>query len=268
MLPPFRWTFASVLERTDTVLGHIKDIIQKQKDTFDENNIRNFVDEYLLKIKENTDPSFTEDQCAHIIWDIFVVIGQRAAYGWAVLLLLHYPEIQEKIYSEIMALGEPIEFSHRKKMPYTRAFIHESHRFRTAVCQTVNYAVTKDVEFRGFTIPKDSQVIGNIWAVHHEAGYWQNPDEFRPERFIDEKGEFVEDSHVITYGFGSRSCFGRRASEIFHFHMLTSLVQRFKVTGHGNLPSLNESDPDLEIDPMPYQIVVKERQELKTDQQD
>ncbi len=47
-----------------------------------------------------------------------------------------------------------------------------------------------------------NQVIPNLWRVHRDPNYWTDPDVFRPERFLDQKGQFVKDTHVIPFSLG------------------------------------------------------------------
>ena len=51
----------------------------------------------------------------------------------------------------------------------------------------------EDVEIDGKVIPKGSFIIPHIYSAHHDTRFWQKPDEFRPERFID------KDRHIIKH---------------------------------------------------------------------
>lgn len=63
--------------------------------------------------------------------------------------------------------------------------------------------VITETEIHGFTIPKDAQVLVNVWAMRREPNIWENPNTFTPERFpgldIDVKGK---DFELIPFGAG------------------------------------------------------------------
>ena len=64
--------------------------------------------------------------------------------------------------------------------------------------------MAEDDEYRGYYIPAKTAVIGNMWAVLHDEAVYPQPDEFIPERFLNED---VPDSMAIAFGFGRRYVF-------------------------------------------------------------
>ena len=55
------------------------------------------------------------------------------------------------------------------------------------------------------TIPEGSHVIPNLWGILRDPGYWDDPDTFKPERFLHGKQqEFRQDERVLAFGTGSR----------------------------------------------------------------
>nr|XP_039258464.1 cytochrome P450 2U1-like [Styela clava] len=134
----------------------------------------------------------------------------------------HYSECQEKIADEIEKTlgsdGVPT-MMHRDEMPYTCASIQELMRHRTLVPPSVFHKTNEEVILNGYTIPKNTTISPDIWAVHFYSKYFENPEEFRPERFIDDDGEFIKSNHVIPFSVGPRHCVGEQLAriEIFIF---------------------------------------------------
>lgn len=91
------------------------------------------------------------------------------------------------------------------------------------------------------------QVLPNIWAVHHDPENFDNPSEFKPERFIDEQGKFNKDSKVIPFSIGPRYCLGEQLARMEIFLFLISIVQRFEVRSDPSspLPTIHESNLGL-----------------------
>jgi cytochrome P450 len=56
----------------------------------------------------------------------------------------------------------------------------------------------------GFTIPKDTVIFTNLWACHFDPDLWENPEEFRPERFLGPDGKFKKSDNLIPFSTGKR----------------------------------------------------------------
>ncbi len=70
--------------------------------------------------------------------------------------------------------------------------------------------------YEGMCIPKGTACMANIWQCNHDpAAYGYDADEFRPERFLNERGELTsgpmntnQEGHS-SYSFGRRICVGK-----------------------------------------------------------
>lgn len=75
-------------------------------------------------------------------------------------------------------------FPHR--MRYTEALINEVLRMVTIGAMSIFHSTTEKISnFHGYTLPKNCIVFGNLWEVHHDPGLWGDPENFRPERFLE-----------------------------------------------------------------------------------
>lgn len=54
----------------------------------------------------------------------------------------------------------------------------------------------------GYEIKENYTLLANLRSVHMDEKHWGDPKEFRPERFINDRGEYVEDPWLITFGLG------------------------------------------------------------------
>ena len=145
-------------------------------------------------------------------------------------------------------------------MPYTCAFISEVHRKASLVPLAVQHWTNKDVNVGGFTIPKDSIVVPNIWEVHHDPDIWTDPDAFRPERFLNDKGEFVKSEFVIPFSIGTRRCPGELLANAEVFLFLSTLVQRFHFsTAEGSEPPTLDYQYGFTLLPAPFTVTIEPR---------
>ncbi|XP_048255149.1 cytochrome P450 2C7-like [Haliotis rufescens] len=98
----------------------------------------------------------------------------------------------------------------------------------------------------------DFRVIYNVWQVHHDESFWENPFTFDPTRFLDEHGKLLppEDEkrqRLLTFGIGKRSCIGEKLARVRIFLGLTSILQNFDLTR-------DPSEPFPSPDPRTYEI--------------
>jgi cytochrome P450 len=84
-----------------------------------------------------------------------------------------------------MVLGSKthVEYSDINQLPYLQAVVKETLRVHAVVPLVPNKAEAT-VEIQGYTIPKGSTVLVNLWAIHHDPEVWTEPDKFLPERFM------------------------------------------------------------------------------------
>ena len=67
----------------------------------------------------------------------------------------------------------------------------------------IPHSAADDTTMHGYTIPKDSLIFANIWAVHHDPDLWNDPEVFRPERFLDENGVVFQPDFYIPFSSGT-----------------------------------------------------------------
>lgn len=63
------------------------------------------------------------------------------------------------------------------------------------------------MDFKGYTIPKDTQVLVNLNSVLRSPEVWGDPDKFRPERFIGEDGKLLRFEELIPFSIGLLHCY-------------------------------------------------------------
>ncbi|XP_052770144.1 cytochrome P450 2F3-like [Mya arenaria] len=150
--------------------------------------------------------------------------------NWLILLLMHYPDIQEKLHQSIFEVigHHPPSISDRNDLPYVEATILETLRFGSNVPLSVPHSVTEDVAFRGFIIPKGTLVLPNLASVHYDPNNFEDPLTFRPERFLSADGMAVVPSEkLIPFSLGPRACLGETLARTELFMYTTRLVQKY-----------------------------------------
>lgn len=107
----------------------------------------------------------------------------------------------------------------RVAMPYTDAVIHEVQRFADVIPMNLPHRVTRDTAFRGFLIPKGTDVITLLHSVHYDPSQFLTPQKFNPEHFLDANQSFKKNPAYMPFSAGKR-CSGK--SQSFRHHIPTS----------------------------------------------
>jgi cytochrome P450 len=266
----------------DSFIGSIKPIhaflqghVDAHRKTYDSNNIRDLIDVYLREIETTTDENSRfhkneEDKSLlTVLLDLFAAGSETTSttLNWAILYLINYPEVQQKLHDEIdnvIGSGKLAALSERPKMTYMEAFIAETLRKSSIVPIGIFHSCTETTTFQDYVLPKDTIVVGNIWQAHHNEEVWEKPEEFRPERFIDETGHFSKEATngLIAFSTGKRVCIGESMARDSLFLFLTGLLQHFKFEAEKDVP-LPTLVPhySLTLSPQPFHVIMTERSE-------
>lgn len=145
--------------------------------------------------------------------------------------LIRNPEAMLKAKKELgkmIGCSVPLEESDISKLPYLQAIIKETLRLHPPVPLLLPRKAERNVDIGGYTIPKDAQVMVNVWTIGRDPTIWLNPTLFSPERFlgsdIDVKGRNFE---LVPFGAGRRICPGLQLANRMLLLMLGSLVNSF-----------------------------------------
>ncbi|KAL7155032.1 hypothetical protein ABFS83_03G046600 [Erythranthe nasuta] len=146
--------------------------------------------------------------------------------------LLSNPKIMLKAKNELRTvIGEnkQVEESDISKLPYLRAVIKETFRFHPIAPFLIPHKANANVEMNGYIVPKDAQILVNIWAMGRDSSIWSNPDMFETERFLDNKIDYKgHDFEFIPFGSGRRICPGMPLAHIMMHLMVASLIHNFE----------------------------------------
>ncbi|CAB3386700.1 Hypothetical predicted protein [Cloeon dipterum] len=235
--------------------------------TLDKENPRDFIDIYLIKLREQSDEdkihdSFSSVQLVAVIGDMFMA-GLDTTFNsmaFALLYMVCYPEVQQRVYEEIInTVGRSRlpSLEDRRSLPYVEATIEEIFRMSSVLPLAVPHAVLhaeKDVNFQGYNIPKASRILINLAHIHGDEKLWGDPRNFRPERFLTEDNKVKRPEFLMPFGVGKRQCPGETLARSNMFLFFTSIIQRFElsVPKGSSPPDSQDFHGALTLSPKPY----------------
>ncbi|GFU04570.1 cytochrome P450 2D6 [Nephila pilipes] len=239
---PFYRKFLNI-DTSNMAFGKIRKFfvteIQNHAKSLDPGNVRDFIDSYLVEMKSQAklDPntSFNDETLISNVMDIFSAGSEtvRTSILWFIYNMAAFPEVQKKVQKEILeVLGTERnpEFLDMKCMPYTHAVILEQMRWKTIVPLNLMHYTLADTKIGGYDVPKDTIVIANFWQVHNDPRYWDEPEKFKPERFLSKDGKsVVKSKYFMPFSFGKRVCPGESMAYLEMFLYFTSILQKFDI---------------------------------------
>ncbi|XP_033830175.1 cytochrome P450 2U1 [Periophthalmus magnuspinnatus] len=252
------------------ITAFLKRIIKTHRETLDPDNPRDLVDMYLLEMLAQQaageeDSSFTEDYLFYIIGDLFIAGTDTTTNSvlWILFYMVLYPDIQEKVQEEIdtvIGQHQTPSMNDKGRLPFTEATIMEVQRLTVVVPLAIPHMTSRDTEFCGYTIPKGTVIIPNLWSVHRDPTVWDEPDLFNPTRFLDQEGKLLRKQYFIPFGIGPRVCMGEQLAKMELFLMVTSLLQAFTFSlPKGQSPSPLQGRFGLTWAPSPFTVCVSPR---------
>ncbi|CAA7050733.1 unnamed protein product [Microthlaspi erraticum] len=195
---------------------------------------RDFLDTLIdLNQGDGDGAEFNIIDIEHFLLDLFTAgtDTNSSTVEWALSELLRNPEKLTKVQDEInQVIGQNgvVQESDISRLPYLQAVVKETFRLHPAAPLLLPRKSETDVEILGYLVPKDTQVLVNVWAIGRDPSVWENPTEFEPERFlgidIDVKGR---DYELTPFGAGRRICPGLPLAVKVVPLMLASLLYSF-----------------------------------------
>jgi len=120
-----------------------------------------------------------------------------------------------------MALLRPAE--QLDQLPYTRAVLFEAMRMRPPAALLIR-KIERDTCLKDYELKAGSLAMFSIYNIHHHPELWEKPENFDPERFIDNK---ISKYTFFPFGIGSRFCIGNQFATLELTLLLSMLAQHF-----------------------------------------
>ncbi|KAL7152170.1 hypothetical protein ABFS83_04G079200 [Erythranthe nasuta] len=191
--------------------------------------------DHILEAQQKGEIS--EDNVLYIVENINVAAIETTLWSveWGIAELVNHPQIQKRLREEIDAVVGPgvlITEPDTHKLPYLQAVIKETLRLRMAIPLLVPHMNLHEAKLGGYDIPAESKILVNAWWLANNPATWRNPEEFRPERFLEEESKVEangNDFRYLPFGVGRRSCPGIILALPILGVTLGRLVQNFEM---------------------------------------
>lgn len=184
----------------------------------------------LLNAKYEDGASMDENQLVDEILILFAAGHETTSNALTFIceLLARNPDAQLKIASEIKKLkSESTDCMHWiKNASYTKLVIEESMRLYPPAYFMDRVNIEEDT-YNGITLPKGSNLLFSIYEIHRHSDFWKQPNEFIPERFLDEDIKFSK--NYFPFGAGPRMCIGNNFAMYEMILAIIALIEKFEI---------------------------------------
>jgi cytochrome P450 len=162
------------------------------------------------------------------------------ALAWTWYLLAQNPAAEARLHEELHGVlnGRPPQPTDFAKLPYLYALIHEVLRMYPPAYITARTSIEPS-EIGGYDFPAGATILMSQWVMHRDPRYYDDPESFRPERWLDGLEGRLPAGAYFPFGDGPRRCIGQGFAMLEAAIVIGTLAQRFQfrlVAGHPVVP--------------------------------
>ena len=191
----------------------------------------------LIAARDEDDGSGMSDQQLRDEIATLMLAGHETTANtlfWTWMLLAQHPKTEAKLHEELQQVlaGRSPTVEDLSKLPYTSAVIKESMRAYPPV-PVLGREATEDTVIGDYLIPRNTVVIISQWVMHHSPEYFDEPEAFKPERWLEMPGKQPLEKQLprgvyFPFGDGPRICIGKGFALMEAVLILATIAQKYQ----------------------------------------
>lgn len=186
----------------------------------------------LLSAKDEEGQGMSDQELRDQVMTILLAGHETTAHtlSWTWYLLSQHPEVEEKFWAELETIleGRKPVYEDVRKLTYTTQIIQESMRLYPVAWIIVRKTV-EEVEIANQRLFPGDIVFMSQYAVHRDPRYFENPEEFTPERFSGDFLKRIPQYAYFPFGGGPRVCIGNHFAMMEAVLILATIGQRYRL---------------------------------------
>jgi cytochrome P450 len=186
----------------------------------------------LIHARDEVDQTgMTDRQLRDEVMTLFLAGHETTAnaLAWTWFLLAQNRKAETRMVDEIgVMLGDRLpEAADLANLPYTEAVVKESLRMFPPA-YAFSRRVLSDAEIGGFHVPARSAVIMSQWVIHRDPRWFDEPEQFRPERWLPGGDKERPQYAYFPFGGGPRGCIGSAFAMLEAALAIATIAPRFR----------------------------------------
>lgn len=186
----------------------------------------------LLQAQDEDGSRMTDKQLRDEVMTLFLAGHETTALAlsWTWYLLSEHTDAENKLYAELDSVldGRAPRVEDLPQLRYTEAIVKETLRLYPPAWAFGRQA-EQDCEIAGYKVPKGRQLYFFPWLTHRDQRYFDNPEAFRPERWIDEAAKQIPKYAYFPFSGGPRVCIGSAFAMMESVLAVATVAQRFRL---------------------------------------
>src|ERR1041384_2324374 len=192
----------------------------------------------LLAARDEDGSRMNDQQLRDEVMTLFLAGHETTALtlAWSWYLLGRNPEAERKFHAELDAVlsNRDTTFADLSQLKYTEQIVKESMRLYPPAYGLGREAIN-DCEISGYPVPGGTQVFMFQWATHRDARFFDQPLDFKPERWTPEFEAQLPKYAYFPFGAGPRICIGASFAMMEMILLLATIGRKYRlrlVPGH------------------------------------
>ncbi|CAF4959244.1 unnamed protein product [Pieris macdunnoughi] len=241
----------------------VKNLREKQTIYGQGQETKSFLDHLIILSEEENRLSDEELREEILVMMLAGTDSSAVAIGYTLVLLAKYPEIQEKLYSEIKnhfgTSDRPLDSDDLMALEYLSRVVKESLRLFPPAPGIARKAGDKEVHLpSGIILPRETTIVVSIWGMNRDPKQWGPTAEcFDPDRFSDK-----QTATYASFSLGPRNCIGYKYALQSVKIAVASIIRRYKVVGEpekGSVPTIESTFSIMMRAKDDYKIALEKR---------
>jgi cytochrome P450 len=186
----------------------------------------------LLQVRDESGRPMAEVQVRDEVMTLLLAGHETTAVtlSWTWYLLAQHPEVEQKLWAELRDVlnGRSPGPADVAALPYTERVIKEAIRLYPPIWAMVRNPVN-DCEIGGYRVPAGSAIIMSQWVMHRDPRFYDEPERFDPDRWLDERAKGLPRFAYFPFGGGPRTCIGAAFAMMEAVLILATVAQQYQV---------------------------------------
>ena len=201
--------------------------IHERREQFDSS--RSDILTLLMSARDAAGELMTDEELRDELITLLVAGNETTAIAltWALYWIHYLPEVKEKLLKELDTLGNHPDPNAIARLPYLNAVCSETLRIYPILSITIPRIVKSPLHLMGYDFEPGTVLSPCIYLTHRRADLYPEPDQFKPERFLERQFSPYE---YLPFGGGNRRCIGAALALYEMKLVLAAILLRFDLT--------------------------------------
>ncbi|KAH8274778.1 hypothetical protein KR026_003152, partial [Drosophila bipectinata] len=212
--------------------------------------------EHFLISKIPMSQLYCDDQLRHLMADLFGagVDTALATLRWFLLYMAREQACQRRLHELLLPLSRSPGLEELEPLAYLRACISETQRIRSVVPLGIPHGCERDFTVGDYRIRGGSMIVSLQWAIHMDPVAFPDPEQFRPDRFLDETGAYVAPPQFVPFQTGKRMCPGDELARMMLTLFAGRILRRFHLELADGCEVDMNGESGITLTPEPYKL--------------